>query len=375
MEKDKIVKHLNQALENQVPDVWDNIMKELHKQEDRGITVIQSKPRKSSRTLYTKFGVAAAICFITVLSLTFTPVIATIQELYDKVFNSQHIDDVGLKMALTEGIGQSINQTYYDKAHDITVQFQSIMTDDKETKLLITYQSETTNLKNYYVDNFEGHSKIFIVDGTTKKELHNVGWGSKYYDKKQNKVAKALSFDSIKPYAGQIIHLQIENLTRYDNQNNTSHKIETVWPVRFKLDETGVAEDRETLDLNNEFSFEGETYQINSVEFSEFETRVTVTGTDTGPYVDENGEQFDVMSKLENQLLNARKFDKELGYIVAEGKSGVFLKSAGEKVIPVFNKNEIPGPFGQYIMVFAPVKDRGDVVLEVGEEIKIDITK
>ncbi|CAH0305136.1 hypothetical protein [Peribacillus simplex] len=45
--------------------------------------------------------------------------------------------------------------------------------------------------------------------------------------------------------------------------------------------------------------------------------------------------KYKVLSKLEHKLLNARKHDKEHGYYK---KSGVFLKSAGEKVEPIFSK-------------------------------------
>jgi len=43
-----------------------------------------------------------------------------------------------------------------------------------------------------------------------------------------------------------------------------------------------------------------------------------------------DGIQTRVMSKLEHKFLDARKIDKEYGYIVDEKKSGVFLKSAVE---------------------------------------------
>ncbi|MFE4243097.1 hypothetical protein [Peribacillus butanolivorans] len=40
------------------------------------------------------------------------------------------------------------------------------------------------------------------------------------------------------------------------------------------------------------------------------------------------------MSKLEHKFFNARRIDEKYGYIVDDKKSGVFLKSAGEKVDP-----------------------------------------
>lgn len=49
------------------------------------------------------------------------------------------------------------------------------------------------------------------------------------------------------------------------------------------------------------------------------------------------------MSKLENKFLHSRKSDKEYGYHVDNKKSGVFLKSAGEKVVPIFSKGEVEG--------------------------------
>lgn len=81
------------------------------------------------------------------------------------------------------------------------------------------------------------------------------------------------------------------------------------------------------------------------------------------------------MSKLEEQYLNARKIDKELGYTVNNKKSGIFLKSAGKKVVPIFSKGEVEGEDDEYLMFFAPVNDRRDCTLEIGNEIMIPLTK
>ncbi|MEC0275436.1 hypothetical protein [Peribacillus frigoritolerans] len=51
------------------------------------------------------------------------------------------------------------------------------------------------------------------------------------------------------------------------------------------------------------------------------------------------------------------------------------MKSADEKVDPVFSKGEVEGAEDEYIMIFAPVKDRQDSILEVGDDIKIPLTK
>jgi hypothetical protein len=291
----------------------------------------------------------------------------------DKIFSSKHIDDTGLRTAINFGQSQSLNQTFYDKNNDITVLFDSVLTDDKETKLLFTYQSKKTNLKNYYVDIFEGVSSInLIVGGSKKIPLDNVGWGSRYYKSKENKVAEAESFESIKQYEGQELRLEIKNLTIYENGKTRS--VKTIWPLSFKLDKSAVSE-RETVEINKEFDFENERYKIKEVEFSTFETRLVIAGTDTKLFTDENGEQYKGMSKLEKKLLAARKFDKEHGYTVDEKKSGVFLKSDGEKVEPIFSKGEVEGEDDEYLMIFAPVKNRQDCILEVGEDIKISLFK
>lgn len=86
-----------------------------------------------------------------------------------------------------------------------------------------------------------------------------------------------------------------------------------------------------------------------------------------------DGIQTRVMSKLEHKFLDARKIDKEYGYIVDEKKSGVFLKSAGERVDPIFSKGEVEGAEDEYIMIFAPVKNRQDCILEIGDDIKIPL--
>jgi|GEM_PF-2779795 len=323
-------------------------------------------------TLYKRFSLAIVVCLIIVSTFTFTPAFAVIQEVYDKIFSSKHIDDTGVRTAINQGYGQALDQTFYDKKHDITVHFEMVVMDDKETKLLLTYQSEKTNLKNYYLDIFEGDTSINLIVGNERKKLKNVGWGSRYYDSKENKVAEAESFESIKEYEGQDIRLEIENLTIYDdNRDSTVH---TIWPLSFKLDKSAISK-RKTVEINKNFSFEGETYKIKKVEFSALETRVVVTGSDTKLLTDERGMQYRIMSNLEQKFLNARKIDKKYGYIVDDKKSGVFLKSAGKKVEPIFSKGEVEGAKDEYIMIFAPVKDRQDCILEVGDDIKIPLNK
>ncbi|WP_188402163.1 hypothetical protein [Fictibacillus barbaricus] len=290
---------------------------------------------------------------------------------HDKIFLSKHIDDAGVRMAIHQGLDQPVDRTFYDNKNDIKVHFESLLTDDKETKLLLTFQSKKTNLKNYYVDNFEGDTKInLFVGNEQKKFLRCVGWGSRYYDSKENKVAKALSFESLKKYAGQEIRLEIENLTVYDN--NKARKVKTIWPLDLKLDKSAMLK-REFREINKEFNFEKETYKIKKVEFSPLETRVVVTGSDTKLHMDENGSKYRVMSKLEHKWLNSREVNKKYGYFVDNKKSGVFLKSAGEKVDPIFNKGEVEDTDDEYIMIFAPVKDRQDCILEVGYDIKIPL--
>ncbi|USK41743.1 hypothetical protein LIS77_24945 (plasmid) [Cytobacillus firmus] len=290
----------------------------------------------------------------------------------DKIFSSKYIDDIGVRSAINQGYGQALDQTFYDEKHDITVHFESVMTDDKETKLLLTYQSKKTNLKNHYIDLFEGVSSINLIVGDEQKKLNNVGWGSNYYDSKENKMAEALSFESIKEYEGKDIRLEIKNLTIWNDSGSSS--VQTTWPLDFNLDPPAILE-RETVEINKEFSFEGETYEIKKVAFSPLETSVVITGSDTKLLTDESGMKYRVMSKLEHQYLNARKVDKKYGYIVDDKKSGVFLKSAGEKVEPIFSKGEVEGEKDEYIMSFAPAKDRQDCILEIGDKIKIPLTK
>lgn len=325
-------------------------------------------------TLYIRFSLAIVVCLIIVSTFIFTPALAVIQEVYDKIFSSKHIDDTGVRTAITQGYGQAVDQTFYDEKHDITVHFESVMTDDKETKLLLTFQSKKTNLKNYYLDIFEGVTSINLIVGNEQKKLDNVGWGSRYYDSKENKVAEALSFKSIKEYEDQDIRLEIQNLTIYD-ANGTS-KVQTIWPLDIKLDKSAISE-RETVEINKEFTFEKETYKIKQVEFSQLETRVVVSTPtpDRDPIPDKDGGQGRVMSKLEHKFLNVRKIDKKYGYIVDDKKSRIFLKSAAEKVEPIFSKGEVEGAKDEYIMIFAPVKDRQDCILEVGDDIKIPLNK
>ena len=364
MEKEKILKHLNNAFEVQVPDVWDNIQSKIH-QVDKSKSIYPTRviPLPQKRKTFRRFYAAAAICLIVV------PALASIRDLYNKIFLSDQIDDTGLKTALSDGLGQTLDQTYYDKNHDITVHFESVLTDDKETKLLVTYQSKKTNLKNYYLDIFEGKTSINL-DGY--KKLKCVGWGSRHYDPQENKVSEALSFESIKPLAGKNVHLEIKNLTIYEK--NKSQGMAALWPVSFTLDQSAVA-DRESIELNKTFNFENFAYTIKKAEFSPLETRVVVTGSDTKMFTDENGMKYKVISRLENKYLTARKFSKENGYTFDEKKSGILVRSAGEKGLPIFSKSEVKGGEDEYIMTFEPVKNSKDCVLEVGEDLKIPLYK
>ncbi|WP_404451833.1 DUF4179 domain-containing protein [Virgibacillus necropolis] len=377
MNKDQIRKHLDDAVEKQVPDVFDEIENKIHKAEKSGYRDKVVKPSNVStltkkRTLYKRLSLVAAACLICIMTVMYTPVLASLQGLYDKIFSSEHIDDAGVRTAIYEGLGQPIDQTYYDKKHDITVHFESVMTDDKETKLLLTYQSDSTDLKNYYIDLFEGVSSIeLITENGQRQTLDNVGWGSEYYDSEENKKAEALSFESIKEYEGQNIRLEIKNLTIWDEGRGS---VQTTWPIEFTLNKSATS-DRKTVEVNKEFTFKDETYTVNKVEFSGLETRVVVSGSDIKPHIGPDGNRYHVLSKLEHQFLHARKNDKEFGYIVDESKSGVFLESAGERIVPIFSKGEVEGAPDEYIMIFAPVKDRQDTILEVGEDIKIPLTK
>lgn len=344
----------------------------LESNERNKYTIRSTHSKKANVSTFNKrFSFAIVVCLVIVSTFLLTPALAVIQEVYDKIFSSKHIDDTGVRTAINQGYGQALDQTFYDKKHDITVHFEMVMMDDKETKLLLTYQSKNTNLKNYYLDIFEGDTSINLIVGTERKKLTNVGWGSRYYDRKENKVAEAISFESLKEYEGQNIRLEIENLTIYDDNGDST--VQTIWPLSLKLDKSAISK-RETVEVNKNFSFDGETYMIKKVEFSALETRVVVTGSDTKIQTDQSGMQYKIMSKLEHKLLNARKIDEKYGYIVNDKKSGVFLKSAGEKVEPIFSKGEVEGAEDEYIMIFAPVKDQQDCILEVGDDIKIPLT-
>ncbi|WP_044339332.1 DUF4179 domain-containing protein [Rossellomorea aquimaris] len=324
------------------------------------------------KSLYKRLSIIAAALLLIASTLTFTPVIAAIQEVYDKIFSSKHIDDSGVRNAVISGDGQILDQTYIDEEHDITVHFDRVLTDDKETKLLLTYQSEKTDLEDYYIDLFEGVSSINLIVGNEKRKLKNVGWGSRYYDSKENKVVSALSFESIKDYKGKDIRLEIDRLTIYKDSGRDS--VETTWPLHFTIKPAAVSE-RRTVEVNKTFTYKRETYTVTRVEFSKLETRVVVTGSDTRSLTDENGMGYDVMSKLERQFLNARKNSKEYGYSVNEKKSGVFIKSGGKKVEPIFSKGEVEGENDEYIMTFAPVKNQKDCILEVGDAVEIPLNK
>lgn len=352
------------------------IPKELHDRAKVGIKQAKAEKRKKrSATLspsFRKKALTAAICFVVATTVSFTPVASALQKVYDQIFSSQHIDDSGVRSAMNSGAGQELNEAFYDEKNDITVQFENIMTDDKETKLLLTYQSEKADMQNYYIDLFEGESTIYISDGEKREELKNVGWGSRYYDQKENKVAEALSFESIKGFEGKNIRLEIENITIYGE--NESGSIKSVWPVEFTLSSSAVS-DRSVFHVNKEFTYQGETYKIKQIEFSGLETRVVISGSDTKTMTDENGMKYKVMSKLESQYLNARKYDKEYGYVVDETKTGIFLLSAGKKIEPIYSKGEVQGEEDEYIMTFAPVKDQQDCVLEIEGNINISLRK
>ncbi|MDZ5712687.1 DUF4179 domain-containing protein [Jeotgalibacillus haloalkalitolerans] len=375
MNEKQIKKHLNQAIEKQVPDVWDELEQKLHNADlqhfKEPVSLNQVKVRKRKK-FPGKLSLTAAICLIVFSTLTFTPALAALQEVYEQLFSSERIDDTGVRHAIEMGYGKEINQTYYDEENDITVRFEKIMTDDKETKLLVTYQSDRTDLEDYSIDLFEGDSKIYLIgQGEEKTELNDVGWGSSYYDAKENKVISALSFESIKQFEGKDIRLEIEDLTIYGK--NSSDKVEALWPLDLTLDGAAVSE-RESVEVGKEFEFNHMTYRIKRVEYSALETRIVFTGDDTSVLTDPSGMRYEIIGELESQFLNARKIDKEYGYIVDEEKSGVFLRSAGKRVDPIFSKGEVQGEDDELILVFAPVEDRSDTVLEVGEEIEVSLS-
>ncbi|WP_164669766.1 DUF4179 domain-containing protein [Virgibacillus doumboii] len=349
------------------------IPEEVHDRARMGIEQAKAElggKHHKKRKLYKRLSLIAAAVLIVVSTFTFTPALAAI---YDKIFSSEHIDDAGVRMAIKSGQGQVLDQTYYDEEHDIKVHFDTVLTDGKETKLLLTYQSDSTNLKNYYIDLFEGVSSMYLITGNGQKiELDNVGWGSRYYNSEENKVAEALSFDSIKEYEGQNLRLEIKNLTIWKDQG--MGKVQTVWPLEFNLDEPAIS-DRNTVEVNKKFEFKGITYTIRRVEFSEFETRVVVVGSDTKIFTDENGMRYEVMSKIRSQFLNARENSDEYGYTFNENKSGVYLKSNGKQVVPIYSKGEVRTEDDEYVMTFAPVKDRQDATLVVGEDIEIPLVE
>ncbi|MCM2591457.1 DUF4179 domain-containing protein [Rossellomorea marisflavi] len=358
------------------------IPKELHERAVLGVkkatkerehSLDQANRKKRISTPYKKLSIIAAICLLVISALTITPVRAAIHDVYQRIFSSNKIDDQGVREAVKLKKGGIIDQNYYDKDNDITVHFDRILTDDKETKLLLTFRSDKTDLSHASLDLFEGSSSVYVVDGEERKKLKTVGWGSNYYDDKKNEVAEALSFKSIKKLEGKEVTLEIENVTLWDDDGEQG-KISTTWPIKFKLDDAAVSE-REIKQIEDtSFDFKGITYNVRRIEFSELETRVVVTGRDTKLLTDEDGMQYEIMSELESQFLHARKVSKKYGYIVNEKKEGVFLRSGGERIDPVFSKGEIQGADDEYIMVFAPVKDRDNCTLEVGADLKIPLT-
>ncbi|MBR8644616.1 hypothetical protein KEH51_09105 [[Brevibacterium] frigoritolerans] len=66
--------------------------------------------------------------------------------------------------------------------------------------------------------------------------------------------------------------------------------------------------------------------------------------------------KYKVLSNLEHKLLNARKHDKNTVIVLSIKKSGVFLKSAGEKVEPIFSKAEVAGEDDEYVMILLRLK-------------------
>ncbi|MGP4062898.1 hypothetical protein [Halobacillus sp. H74] len=304
------------------------------------------------------------------LSLFFTPSKAS-EKSNGNIFTSGHIDDAGVRATVDSGKGQVLDQKYYDEKHDITIHFKRVLTDDKETKLLLTYHSEEKNLKDYYIDLWEGVSNVNLIIGSEKKSLESVGWGSRYYSSKENKVYEALSFESIKGYKGQNIRLEVQDMTMWKKDGiGTLH---TTWPLKFKLKPSATF-DRETDLINKKFTFHGETYNIKQVEYSALETRVVVTGTDIKIYTDKNGKQYKKKSKIEKLFLNPRKTSGEHGYRADKNKMGIFLRSDGKKFMPIYSKEEVHES-ENYVMVFAPVNNQQNLKLEVGGGLTIPFTE
>jgi hypothetical protein len=51
------------------------------------------------------------------------------------------------------------------------------------------------------------------------------------------------------------------------------------------------------------------------------------------------------------------------------------LKSDGKYVDPIYSKGEVDGADDEYLMFYAPVKDHQNLVLEVGDDIKIPLSR
>ncbi|QCR33728.1 hypothetical protein [Lysinibacillus sp. SGAir0095] len=288
----------------------------------------------------------------------------------NNIFSSMHIDDIGVRMGVIKGYGQALAQEFFDEKNDIKVNFEMLMIDDKETKLLLTYQSNKTSLENYYIDLFEGQSSINLIVQGKHKKLKSVGWGSRYYNSKENKVFEALSFESIKEFAGKSVQLEIEDLTIY-KERKTEYK-EALWGLDFYIDQSAIL-GRESVNINKEFEFKGQTYKIIRMEFSPLETRLILTGSDILNIQDEIKNQYHVMSQLEYQFLTARKRVNGYGYTFDNSKSGVLLIANGERIVPIFSKGEVPSELGEQVLVFGPVYEQAGLTLQVGDSIKIPL--
>ncbi len=82
-----------------------NIPRELHERSKLGVKK-EKLEKISNKTSFIKRSLTAAACIIGIVGLSFSPVGAAVKEAYDKIFESEKIDDPGLKAVLKDGHGQ-----------------------------------------------------------------------------------------------------------------------------------------------------------------------------------------------------------------------------------------------------------------------------
>lgn len=216
MKRKEILNHLASGIQKQIPEVFDEIKNEIRDLEDNSYredslrSNICNSDKKRNRLK--KLSIATAACLTLLLTFTFTPARAYIENSISKIFgNAYH--DKGVSGAIDKGIGQVINQSHTDNG--VTVNINGIINDANRSVLLLSLNSQKTNLKDATIDSIQ------IMD--RKGKSISTGGIMRYsYDNKKNERKIVYSIEPLSSYLDKNIILKINKINTNNNKESLS---------------------------------------------------------------------------------------------------------------------------------------------------------